>query len=294
MLKCFFEEKKGGEGRKGRQALCSLITFPAHGIVPGSRALLLEDDTAIRFHLSQTSQRLKPLRERPASQPLLHFHSGVKLGLHLYSQQFRAWLRLSLTVKEIKLITWCHDSVHSPEDKWLISEVDKNVFVHLPLNDLLYFQAILQEKQHPLAQNSCVLSVELKGIKAQLCLKNMCILRFQLQLDKAPLYTWVARRTVTAAVDTQAEDRAIREVPLGNYSARVPGRWGPAPQCRLATKDLPSMSTAVIQGNPCRAGLCPPAHTSGPQPFLERCQRAHVNTQRLQEEGSLRVTVKQS
>lgn len=77
-----------------------------------------------------------------------------------------------------------------------------------------------------------MLSVELKGIKAQLCLKNMCILRFQLQLDKAPLDTWVARRAVTAAMDTQAEDKALCEVPLGNYWARVPGRLGPAPQCR--------------------------------------------------------------
>lgn len=98
------------------------------------------------FHLNQAPQRLKALRGRPASQLSFHSQPGVKLTLHSCSQQFGAWLRLSLTVKEIKLIIWCHDSVHSPEDKWLISEVDKNVFVRLPLYDPLYLRAILQLK----------------------------------------------------------------------------------------------------------------------------------------------------
>lgn len=120
--------------------------LPSQRAVLGYRAGVLGDDTAISFPFSQAPQRLKPLRERPASQLFIHFQPGVKLTLHLPSQQFGAWLRLSLTVKEIKLIIWCHDSVHSPEDKWLISEADKNVFVRLPLYDPLYLQAILQLK----------------------------------------------------------------------------------------------------------------------------------------------------
>jgi len=56
----------------------------------------------------------------------------------------------------------------------------------------------------------------------------------------------------------------------------------------MAAKALPSRSTAVIQGAiPAGAGLCLPACAAGTQPFWERCQKAHANMQRLQEDGSL-------
>lgn len=81
-----------------------------------------------------------------------------------------------------------------------------------------------------------MLSVELKGIKAQLCLKkHVCIFGFQLQLDEAPLDTWVARRTVTAGMDAQANDRALSRVPLGNYSACAPGRAVPSPIAQISS-----------------------------------------------------------
>lgn len=47
----------------------------------------------------------------------------------------------------------------------------------------------------------------------------MCIFRFQLQLDEAPLDIWVARRIVTTEMDTQANDRVLSKVPLQNCSA---------------------------------------------------------------------------
>lgn len=37
----------------------------------------------------------------------------------------------------------------------------------------------------------------------------MCIFRFQLQLDEVLLDTWVARRAVTAEMDTQVKDRTL-------------------------------------------------------------------------------------
>lgn len=116
----------------------------------------------------------------------------------------------------------------------------------------------------------------------------MCIFRFQLQLDEAPLDTWVARRIVTAEMDTQADDRALSKVPLGNYSACAVAGQHPTPQCRSAAKALSLRSTTVIQGViPAGAGLCLSAGTSGTQAFWERCQKAHANMQTLQEDGSL-------
>jgi len=59
--------------------------------------------------------------------------------------------------------------------------------------------------------------------------KHVCIFRFQLQLDEEPLDTWVARRIVTAEMDTQAIDGVLSKVPLGNYSAGATGRSAPSP-----------------------------------------------------------------
>ncbi len=61
-----------------------------------------------------------------------------------------------------------------------------------------------------------MLSAELKGIKAQLCLKKQGLFfRLEPQLDGAPLDAWVAR---AVPADTLAASRVPRDTALGGSS----------------------------------------------------------------------------